>query len=534
MFKLILLIILFSLVFLMVVFSRMGVDYENLVSSKIEEFEKHDSLTARDSAGTTSFSSSRSSTDSVDRASSPGDHFNTPRILTDETQVISKTPPPPVSVDEMLPKKASPKKNSSFLFMDEGPSWSDPFCNEFFSNRFSVKMSPCGGLDRVTCYGSPFDDKMGTCILHGVAMDTHKFYQIMFDDKDSVRTSQSLWLVPEQKSNKICPDPNFENMEKKMFGGDYVKRVTQTAILTSPQKECGKWINGTSFMFMGFDDHIYFKYLSWFSLHNGILNYELESGKKPSLIIRIPELKGSFTHEEYEQRLFPEAKLMSLKDFSIEYPKSVCFEKLIITPWAYSTNAFRCKMSDAVRRLRNKCYGCKGGAGLVGTRFMSFRRRALAACSIHEDDKPHPKSLKRIVLQVRKAYIRRLGDNLNKFSRVMENPEEVINGLKKSFPDVEVYKMIAEEMEICEQIRLVHDADVLIGVHGAGLVHLWWLKDHALLFEMVPSRQKSNPSFKMLSTLTGRRYYGYEKLKGAEKKIIVDVPDIVMELKRHF
>ena len=43
-----------------------------------------------------------------------------------------------------------------------------------------------------------------------------------------------------------------------------------------------------------------------------------------------------------------------------------------------------------------------------------------------------------------------------------------------------------EDLPICEQIRYAHDADVLMGVHGAGLVHLWWIQEEALMFEFVP------------------------------------------------
>ena len=64
-----------------------------------------------------------------------------------------------------------------------------------------------------------------------------------------------------------------------------------------------------------------------------------------------------------------------------------------------------------------------------------------------------------------------------------------------------------EDLPICEQIRYAHDADVLIGVHGAGLVHLWWIQEEALMFEFVPKYKISNPTFKELSALVGRNYY---------------------------
>ena len=94
--------------------------------------------------------------------------------------------------------------------------------------------------------------------------------------------------------------------------------------------------------------------------------------------------------------------------------------------------------------------------------------------------------------------------------------------------------MHGEDLGICEQISLVHNTDILIGVHGAGLVHLWWLQDHALLFELVPRSQLSNPTFKMLSTLTGRRYYSYTSVKGGDKKVTVDEKDVIKRLKKEY
>ena len=420
-----------------------------------------------------------------------------------------------------------------FPFVDEGSSWKTSFCDEFMSNKFSVEMKPCGtSSHRVMCYGSPFDNKMGTCMFDGLAVDPQKIYQIMRDDRESVQTSNAIWLLRDVSSVNPCPDPVFDPMEKHMVKGNGVKQLAKTSILSVPQGKCQTWINGTSFFFNGYDNHIYFKFLSWYSLHNGILNFESSSGKLPSLIIRIPETKDEFSHADYEHDLFPEAKVMSLHDFFKMYDGVTCFEHVILTPSAYSTNAFRCKMADAVGRIRQKCYNCNG-RGLPGTRFMTFRRRALAACSL-EDDPNREKEIHNIVVQVRKAYLRHSTDNLNDFHRVLANSDELINGLKAAFPNANVLKMVAEDMTLCDQIKMVHNADVFMGVHGAGLVHLWWLQDTAILFELVPHSQMSNPTFKMLSTLTGRRYFGFTKIKGGETKVIADTPAIIEELKKQF
>ena len=51
------------------------------------------------------------------------------------------------------------------------------------------------------------------------------------------------------------------------------------------------------------------------------------------------------------------------------------------------------------------------------------------------------------------------------------------------------------------------------------------------MFELVPQTQISNPSFRMLSTLTGRRYHDYI-INGAfdDYQITVDTQDVIKEL----
>ena len=445
--------------------------------------------------------------------------------ITGVNRTSSKEPAPQT-------QNASEARPVTFPFMDEGKGWSDGFCNEFLSNRFKVLMTPCDKeSSRVLCYGSPYDDKMGTCIIKKLAIDTKKFYKIMSDDRDAVQTSSSMWLLREDTPNvNPCPQPDFAPMEPLMMGGDYVKRLAKTSILTVPQGECKKMIPGTTFLFMGFHDHIYFKYLSWYSLHNGILNYEEETGRRPTKIIRIPQRKSEFLFPEYEKKLFPEANVTSFEELSSSNEGIMCFEQVIITPWAYSTNAFRCKMADAISRLRNRCYKCNS-RGLPGTRFATFRRRSLSACGITEDaqDKDRPKS---IVVQIRKAYNRFPGDEAHTFQRVLENGRELVDGLKKAFPSVAVHTMYAEDLSICEQIKMVYNCDLFTGIHGAGLVHLWWLRDDAKILELVPRSQLANPTFKMLSALTGRQYHEYTRVRGSQYFVSVDVGDVINEVKK--
>ena len=83
---------------------------------------------------------------------------------------------------------------------------------------------------------------------------------------------------------------------------------------------------------------------------------------------------------------------------------------------------------------------------------------------------------------------------------------------------------------MCEQMCMVHDADIFIGVHGAGLVHAWWLQDNTLLVEIVPSDEVGNPTFKMLTTLAGVNYKGYCISQRSHGRISLDVKKFINAL----
>uniref|UniRef100_A0A1X7VWI0 EGF domain-specific O-linked N-acetylglucosamine transferase n=1 Tax=Amphimedon queenslandica TaxID=400682 RepID=A0A1X7VWI0_AMPQE len=413
-------------------------------------------------------------------------------------------------------------------------SWPEgEFCDQFLSNKFPVHFSVCSDNDRIQCSGTTLDDKMGSCTTKRVAINIPEFYKVMKTKRDSVENSNTMWLVQDNEDSIPCPKYDFKLLDKHMFGGDYLKRLAKTSVLSHSQSECQGWINGTTFLFVGFDVHIYFKFLSWFSLYNGILN-DSPSNRPPSLILRIPETRGNFLFPEFEHDLFPETNVYGLSELAAENVGTLCFERIVTTPWAFGTTAFRCKMADAIVKLRKKCYSCNS-RDLPGARYRQFRKRVLRACSLTDDPVPYTeKTPRRIVLQIRKPYSRFEGEAATKISRILENSNKLAEALRAGFPKANVTVMHGEDLGLCEQISLVHKADVLMGVHGAGLVHSWWLQDHALLFELVPRSQLSNPTFKMLTTLSGRRYYSYTSVKGGDKRVTVDEQDIVKRLKSEY
>ena len=135
-----------------------------------------------------------------------------------------------------------------------------------------------------------------------------------------------------------------------------------------------------------------------------------------------------------------------------------------------------------------------------------------------------------IAVILRKPYNRFKNDQPTNFERVLTNSEELITSLEASFPNFIIKPLHMEDLTVCQQVSYTHDADFLIGVHGAGLVHLWWLREKAVMIELEPNFEMGNPSFRTLAKLTGRHYEGIP-IDGTPGGVHVDVHDVINKIK---
>jgi len=58
----------------------------------------------------------------------------------------------------------------------------------------------------------------------------------------------------------------------------------------------------------------------------------------------------------------------------------------------------------------------------------------------------------------------------------------------RRFPNVDVQRVDFAQSSFAEQMQLVAQSEVLVGMHGAGLAHLLWLPEHGGLLELRPKR----------------------------------------------
>jgi protein O-GlcNAc transferase len=71
-------------------------------------------------------------------------------------------------------------------------------------------------------------------------------------------------------------------------------------------------------------------------------------------------------------------------------------------------------------------------------------------------------------------------------TRKLLDQDKHIAALNNRYAHAEIRLVDLAIMTLAEQIQTVRDSDVLAGVHGSGLTHGMWLKEHSVLVEILP------------------------------------------------
>jgi hypothetical protein len=409
------------------------------------------------------------------------------------------------------------------MTVDSSKTWGEKtFCHDFLANTFHDEVPMCGGkevssTDQVKCSGTVHTKHMAMCSYEYLALRPKQTLSMIPNDV--------TWHNPPNKSLNLllgtemsCSSPSAFPLLKKTDKDDFQYVVTHHLLASerlSPSV-CDAWINKTVFFHVSNSLHIYFRFNDLYSVHKAILDYGGPEGSYQ--VLRIGNLWRNYMFPEFDKALFPGA--LTLMDLQERYNGTVCLKKVFLSPRSYQSVPFRCKMASS---LKQKCFACKAG---TGSPFYSFRARVLKACNITVVCK----NTSRLTIVSRKAYKRWSKDNAKDFGRILENEKEMITQIRKTFPNVTVRVVHLEDLGICDQVKSAVEADVMMGVHGAGLVHFWWLRDEATGLELEPSFEITNPSFRMLTSLAGRKYQSV-RISG-RKSVVVKIDSVIKKLKK--
>ena len=103
---------------------------------------------------------------------------------------------------------------------------------------------------------------------------------------------------------------------------------------------------------------------------------------------------------------------------------------------------------------------------------------------------------------------------IRKLGRVIKNDNEVVETLKElekeSFNNGAIIKFQDVDFNLLsfeEQIKIDLQTDILIGPHGAGLMHNIFMRDRATLIELSIDGSSANRHFHNLANWYGRKYF---------------------------
>ena len=419
------------------------------------------------------------------------------------------------------------------------PAKSNDFCYEHIINTFgNYPIQICAGAadSSIQCSGAKHSKNMAICKLRGLAMRPKEMIGTFPTDMDRGAMGN---FTANLIGSRSCSEGRVEQLENTFTSKDkdklpsyFVKRIINSPRLEESQ--CNKWIEKPALLHVSNAVHIYFKFLDLYNLHKAAYDEGLSDGEYT--VVRIGNLADNhlqYMHAEFEERLFGKSDL-SLVQLAKEGVGTVCFRRAVVVPNGYASVPFRCKMEANTKRPCIDCAGPKDESHPM----VTFAKRVRATCGLEKRQKESNKTL--VTLISRKPYIRWKGDKADKtFHRVLENEDELVEALESAGKDLsfEVQVVHLETMEICEQVEKAASSDILMGVHGAGLVHLWWLtKKDATLVELEPSSQVANPSFRTLSALTGQKYIAVRAEQGKSKigtePVRVDPNKVINEVRK--
>ena len=415
-------------------------------------------------------------------------------------------------------------KPVSFFSDNDGSTWPKrEFCHDFLINTFHDKLPVCGGevkeTDQVKCSGSVYSSHMAQCSYENLAINPGRMKKVIPNDV-TWKSPQERTINLLQSPDVSCESPSIAPLSKKDDKDDFQVKLTDhlfSAEKLSPSV-CDKWINKTTFFHVSNALHIYFRFMDLYSVHKSLFDYGVNETNHQ--VIRIGNMGPNYRFPSFDKALFPGA--LTLDDLPAD--STVCFKKVVFSPRSYQSIPFRCKMNPLIR---NRCFKCNG-KGLTGSPLYSFRSRVLRACNITTTCNQNS----HLVIVSRKPYKRWTSDDPKKFQRILKNEDQMVDTIKEAFPSAVVRVAHMEDMDVCEQVQLGVEADVMLGVHGAGLVHFWWLRDEATAIELEPPTQSGNPSFKMLTTLSGRNY-DMERVPGSNSGVTVNPDHLLQTIKKH-
>ena len=202
------------------------------------------------------------------------------------------------------------------------------------------------------------------------------------------------------------------------------------------------------------------------------------------------------------EALTPGFSVMSGDTLLTKGKRRVCFRRLIVSVTGY--NNF---MESAAT---GNPLGCRENPLVV-----SFRDKIVK--HFHHDSIPYPTTPTAIFVS-RRPYAH-TGFNKSTINRVVLNEKDVEAAVQKQSDKYKIRFVDFATLSFSDQIKVVHSSNILVGVHGAGLVHSLFLPPNSILIEIRLSGSGSNHRNQNIAHHAGALYYGFNTAAAARGNV---------------
>jgi glycoprotein 2-beta-D-xylosyltransferase len=140
---------------------------------------------------------------------------------------------------------------------------------------------------------------------------------------------------------------------------------------------------------------------------------------------------------------------------------------------------------------------------------FEFRQHVLKQFNVNYENNGtlNCQSLK-IFFLVRRNYVAHPRNPSGKIARQLSNEKQIIDDLQVKFSNhrnINFSFNHFEQLPFEEQLNIIMQTDIFIGVHGAGLTHVLFLKSNHVLIELVTSVQ-TNVHFSLMASMNNVKY----------------------------
>ena len=466
-----------------------------------------------------------------------------PQAQVDPPTPPPKPSPPPPAIDAVpapppapLAPATDPPASPLSLNSSTSPLWSTPastYCDRQFGNGFSTTSALChpsASPSSLTCHHNPLTEST-ICEGRHLHLDPAKV-RVSAGDEDiaSVRWRTEAEEFPSYDAGAFTVDcrqpqnpppliwPIYRDHLSKMFGA-----LAYTPLPTTPQCEVvEEAVLLTRYEYA----NLYHTMTDWYNVYQAMHMLMSNPTATPHVIFLDGHSKGSM-----------DAAWPTLFSPHIRYVKSLttplCIKHAVfvspgygsaLAPNLFNENSARCVRHPLVldfarfvqRRFR---LGREEGDEVVVVKDIEGKDVVIG------DDGGPPL----VSFIVRRSYLAHPRVKMEATERTMVRETETLNAAATALAalNIRFHGFDFTQLPLHTQLNVLYHSSVLVGMHGAALSHILYMKDEAALVELMPSGYNARQHFKFFALWSGHQYQAVSVMNGGDGGYQVDPESIV-------